>query len=275
MVGGTPQYLLQMDGRLTVEENIKNTILNPASALYEEPTNLLKQEVREPAIYNALITAIASGASKLSEIASKVGAETSVCATYIKNLISLGIVRKETPYGESSARKTIYLIEDNMFRFWYRFVPENSSIISRGAADLAYQRIKPHLSDYMGDVFEEMSKQYLWQQLLDGNMQVAFSDLGRWWGANPKTKRQEEIDIVGIADKHNALFGECKWTNEDIDLGVLETLIERSMLFSHANKSYYLFAKRGFTKGCADRAGEMPNVTLVTYGDMLKSQGAK
>ncbi|MBO4883809.1 MAG: AAA family ATPase, partial [Clostridia bacterium] len=58
MAGGTPQYLLQMDGRLSVEENIKNTFLNPASALFEEPVNLLKQEVREPAIYNALITAI-------------------------------------------------------------------------------------------------------------------------------------------------------------------------------------------------------------------------
>ncbi len=42
-------------------------------------------------------------------------------ATYIRNLISLGIVKKETPYGESSGRKTIYSIEDNMFRFWYRF----------------------------------------------------------------------------------------------------------------------------------------------------------
>ncbi len=269
MAGGTPQYLLQMDSRLSVEENIKNTFLNPASALFEEPVNLLKQEVREPAIYNALITAIASGASKLSEISSKVGEETSVCATYIRNLISLGIVRKETPYGESSARKTIYSIEDNMFRFWYRFVPENSSIIARGAADLAYQRIQPHLSDYMGPVFEEMSRQYLWRQLLDGNAPVAFSDLGRWWGANPKTKQQEEIDIVGVADKRNALFGECKWTNEKVDLSVLETFVERSLLFPHEHKYYYLFAKRGFTKGCTERAAEMPDVKLVTYREML------
>ena len=37
IAGGTPQYLLQMDDRLSIEDNIKNTYLNPISFLYEEP----------------------------------------------------------------------------------------------------------------------------------------------------------------------------------------------------------------------------------------------
>ena len=144
--------------------------------------------MREPAIYNAIITAIATGGTKLSEISSKVGEDTSVCATYIRNLISLGIVKKETPYGESSGRKTIYSIEDNMFRFWYRFVAENTSVISRGADELAYKRIEPYLSDYMGAVFEDISKQHLWNELLNDNCPVNFTDIGRWWGTNRKNK---------------------------------------------------------------------------------------
>ncbi len=270
IVGGTPQYLMQLDDNLSIEENIKNTHLNPSSAIFEEPNNLLKQEVREPAIYNAVITAIASGSSKMNEISNKIDEDTSVCASYIKNLITLGIVKKETPYGEKSSRKTIYSIEDNMFRFWYRFVPENTSIISRGATDLAYSRIAPEISSYMGGVFEEICKQYLWKLLLEGKCAVNFSDIGRWWGANPKTKSQEEIDIMGT-DKTSALFGECKWTNEKVDLDVLETLAERSTLFSYKKKHFYLFAKTDFTKGCIERAEEMGNVTLVTYEDIIRA----
>ncbi len=270
VVGGTPQYLMQLDDTLSIEENIKNTHLNPSSSIFEEPNNLLKQEVREPAIYNAVITAIATGSSKMNEISNKIDEDTSVCATYIKNLITLGIVKKESPYGEKSTRKTIYSIEDNMFRFWYRFVPENTSIISRGAVDLAYSRIAPEIPSYMGSVFEDICKQYLWKLLLEGKCAVNFTDLGRWWGANPKTKSQEEIDIMGT-DKDSALFGECKWTNEKVDLGVLETLVERSTLFSYKKTHFYLFAKTGFTKGCIDRANEMGNVTLVTYEDILKA----
>ena len=269
IVGGTPQYLLQMSDTLSVEENIKNTYLNPMSFLYEEPVNLLKQEVREPAIYNAIITAIATGHSRMSEISTKVGEDTNVVSGYIKNLISLGIIKRETPYGEKASKKSIYSIEDNMFYFWYRFVLDNNSVIVRGAADLVYKRIEAQLSDYMGRVFEEICTQYLWKLLLLGKMPIEFVSLGRWWGNDPRQKCQTEIDIMGEQDSNSAIFAECKWRNENVDLDVLETLIGRSRLFHYTNVHYYLFSKSGFTKGCMEKAEEMGNVTLVGYEDIV------
>ena len=268
IVGGTPQYLLQVDNGQSIEENVKRLLLNPASPMYEEPVNLLKQEVREPALYTAIVTAIAGGASRMSEISGKVGEDTNTCSAYIKNLVALGIVRKETPYGEKASKKSIYSIADNMFRFWYRFVPENASLIERGAAEIAYRRIEPYLSDYMGKVFEEICKQYLWRLLLDGKSPVMFASLGRWWGSDPVRKRQAEIDIMGEQDKTTALFAECKWTREKIDQSVLETLVERSGFFPYKNRHYFLFAKSGFTKGCSEAAKVLGNVELLRYADM-------
>lgn len=271
ITGGTPQYLLQMSEHLSIEDNIKNTFLNPTSSIYEEPENLLKQEVREPALYNAIITAIAGGASRMSEISGKVGENTSVCSSYIKNLMALGLVKKDTPYGEKESRKSVYAIADHMFRFWYRFIPENSSVIGRGAADLAYRRITPHLADFMGKVFEDICQEYLWKLLLDGTSPVEFSSLGRWWGTDPSTRRQEEIDIMGEQDNKTALFGECKWRQEPVDVGVLETLVNRSRLFHYSKVELYLFAKIGFTSGCMEQAEQMGNVHLVTYQDILNA----
>ena len=269
IVGGTPQYLLQINDKLSVEDNIKNTYLNPMSFLYEEPLNLLKQEVREPAIYNAIITAVATGYSRMSEISAKVGESTTVCSGYLKNLIDLGIIRKETPYGEKASKKTIYSIEDNMFYFWYRFVPDNASAIARGAENLVYKKIKSELNDYMGRVFEEICKQYLWKLLLEGQMPIEFTSLGRWWGNDPRKKAQTEIDIMGEQDSNSAVFAECKWRNENVDLDVLETLIDRSGLFHYTKVHYFLFSKTGFTKGCMEKAEEMGNVTLVRYADIV------
>lgn len=271
IVGGTPQYLLQMSDKLSVEENIKNTYLNPMSFLYEEPVNLLKQEVREPAIYTAIITAIATGHTRMSEISTKVGEDTNVCSNYLKNLMSLGMVQREIPYGEKASRKSVYSIEDNMFCFWYRFVMDNNSIIARGAADMVYKRIEPQLSNYMGRVFEEICKQYLWKQLLAGNVPVEFVSLGRWWGNDPIQKSQAEIDIMGEQDSESALFAECKWRNERVDTDILETLVRRSKLFRYKKVHYYLFSKSGFTKGCAEKAAESGNVTLVSYAEILGS----
>lgn len=269
IVGGTPQYLLQINDKLSVEDNIKNTYLNPTSFLYEEPLNLLKQEVREPAIYNAIITAVATGHSRMSEISTKVGESTTVCSGYLKNLIDLGIIKKETPYGEKTSKKSIYSIEDNMFYFWYRFVPDNMSAIARGAATLVYRRIKAQLNDYMGRVFEEICAQYLWKLLLEGNVPIEFTSLGRWWGNDPRKRAQTEIDIVGEQDSSSAIFAECKWRNENVDLDVLETLVDRSRLFHYTKMHYFLFSKTGFTKGCMEKAEEMGNVTLVSYDEIV------
>ena len=269
ITGGTPQYLFQMNDTLSIEDNIKNTFLNTSSFLFEETENLLKQEVRDTSIYNAIITSIATGASRVSEIASKVGEESSLCSNYLKNLIALGIVKREVPYGEKASRKSIYRIADNMFRFWYRFIPANASIIMRGAVDLAYKRIEPQLSDYMGNVYEDICGQYLWKRLINGESPVEFAELGRWWGNDPDTRKQTEIDIMAVQDRNTALFGECKWTNEKVDLGVLETLVKRSQLFHYNNTYLYLFSKNGFTKGCEEEAEKLGNVSLVTFQDIM------
>ncbi|MEN6314624.1 MAG: ATP-binding protein [Clostridiaceae bacterium] len=271
IVGGTPQYLLQMNDNVSLEENIKRRFLDPSSPLFEEPNNLLKQEVREPAIYNAIITAIATGSTKLSEISSKVGEETSACAAYIKNLISLGIIKKETPFAENSIRKTIYKIDDNLFRFWYRFIPDNIASINRGLIDAVYKKISPMLSDYMGAVFEDICIQYLWKLREQGKVKTEFTDLGLWWGNDAKNKCEAEIDIMGTGGADSALFSECKWTNERVDVGVLDTLVERSQLFRYKNVQLYLFAKTGFTKGCIEKADELDNVTLVAFNEIIKT----
>lgn len=84
-----------------------------------------------------------------------------------------------------------------------------------------YKRIELQLSNYMGRVFEEICMQYLWKQLLEGNAPIEFVSLGRWWGNDPIQKAQAEIDIMGERDSESALFAECKWRNEKVDIKLL------------------------------------------------------
>ena len=91
--------------------------------------------------YNAIIKAIAEGASRLNDITMKVGEDNSVVSKYLKTLIDLGIAKKEIPITEKPGKKTIYLLADNFFRFWYRFVPVNMSAIDSGnCKDLSTRR---------------------------------------------------------------------------------------------------------------------------------------
>lgn len=265
ITGGIPQYLAQIDDKKTLKENITDNFFEPSSYLYEEPSNLLKQELREPQTYNEIITAIATGSSRLNEISTKTGLATAVCNKYLTSLISLGIVKKERPIFDEKSKRTIYRIKDNMFRFWYRFVPQNVSQINSGAGERVYDGIERHISHYMGEVFEEICKQYMWKENIAERLPFYFRDAGRWWGTNPIKKSEQEIDIIAY-DETQAIFCECKWTNEPVSNSILDGLIEKSMIFNYREKYYFLFSKSGYTKECIKNAGR--NVKLIDFKDM-------
>ncbi len=268
VTGGIPHYInkLEVDG--DVDRALIDNLFNTSSYLYEEPENLLKQELREPAIYNSVITAIAGGASHSNEIATKVGIEAPVCAKYLKVLLDLGIIKKETPITEKPGRKTIYAIGDNFFRFWYRFVPQNTSAISAGRAEQIYEPvIKKYFSDYMGGVFEQMCREYLWQNA--DTLPILPSEIGQWWGNDSSEQKQIQIDIVGTpAEGNEYIIGSCKYKNEIIGVDELELIKHYAKVFGKGKKyHYYMFSKSGFTKGLRELA-DKGEVTLVTLDEM-------
>ena len=121
ITGGVPHYINNLDVRDSVDVALMENLFDRSSYLYEEPANLLKQELREPAIYNAIIKAIAEGASRLNDITTKVGEENSVVAKYLKTLIDLGIVKKETPITEKPGKKNDLSSGGQFFSFLVPF----------------------------------------------------------------------------------------------------------------------------------------------------------
>ncbi|MDR0388779.1 MAG: ATP-binding protein, partial [Spirochaetaceae bacterium] len=193
--GGIPEYLSHINNSLSLAKNLEELFFNPSGRLFEEPSNLLKQELKVPRTYNSIIAAIAKGASRLNDIASKAGIATSQCSNMLAALVSLGIVKKEYPVTGAGSRKTIYVLADLMFRFWYRFVLPDLSRISMGLGrTVCRELLAGGIEAHTGYVFEECARQFMLREL--GRGRFNFTDLGRWWGSNPVLHREEEIDIV-------------------------------------------------------------------------------
>lgn len=270
--GGTAMYLQQINQNKTLEENIKDIFLEPTGYLYEEPLLLLRQEVQEPGVYSAIIEAIAGGASKANEIATKTGEDVAKCLKYIKTLTELGIIYKEAPFGEKeSSRRTLYRISDFMFRFWYRYVSENKTLLETDAQDIVWQRkIMPDYSNYMGLVFESVCRDYLLNKNMHSELPILFTEIGRWWGTDSKTHQQVEIDLIA-KDKNDFLFCECKWKNELLDYGVLDDLREKADAFlkNRENTYFVLFSKSGFTQAVIDEANKDEKIILADLNDIV------
>ena len=270
ILGGTPQYLLQFSPERTIEDNIKEHMLDTASYLYDEPKSLMRQELRNPSVYNGIVEAIALGASKPNEVATKIGESPTKAAKYLLTLQELRIIAKDFPAGDipEVSRKAKYRLSDPLFSFVYRFVYRNRSMAEQGLTDDLYaMKIKPELMPYMGKVFESACIQFLVRQNRMHRLPLVVESFQSWWGGNPETRRQEEIGIVGISGD-SALYGECKYRNELVGMEVLDKLILRSSCVPKNRRTFVLFSKIGFSDALLARAAIDENLLLFTLDDL-------
>ena len=267
VTGGVPKYLSLFDDKDTLDNNLLMQFFNKDSFLYEETDNLLKQELNEPAFYKAIITAVAQGGTQMKDIASKTGKDSGVCSMYIKPLMELGIIKREIPVMDKpQSKKSIYRISDGLFRFWYRFVYGNTSLINIGKGEVVYEQVKPQISAFMGEIFEDICIQYMWS--IYNELPVKFQNIGRWWGNNPIKRCQQELDFIAYDDlAKSAIFGECKWRNEQVTESVIDNLISKSEMFGFEEKYYSVFSKGGFTESAKKR--ESDRVKLIEFADMV------
>lgn len=279
ITGGVPHYINKLGVRGSIKDALIENFFDTSAYLFEEPENLLKQELREPAIYNSVITAIADGATKLNQISDRTGNGTAICTKYLKSLMELGIVQKRQPIIQKSSRKTTYHISDQFFRFWYRFVPQNMMAIASDSMGRIYAAaVDSFLPSYMGLVFEEICKQYLIYYA--PQLPFPLQDIGEWWGAHSKKKKEVQVDIVALGAKSdNAasgrrfIIGSCKYKNEPIGTDELDLLQDYASLFTteEDERFYYIFSKSAFTSGLQEKQ-KQGEVTLVTLEEIYKNR---
>lgn len=274
--GGIPAYLKFINPSKNLQTNIINNFFDKDNVIYDEPNNLLKEELREPAVYNSIITAIATGSSKINEIATKTGIEKSKVSIYIKKLMELQIIKKEKPIvDKENSRKSIYELNDNLFKFWYKFIAQNKTSIEfdDDKNRLYNEIIKPYIEEYTGKVFEEVCKQYFLRNISSKEkIPFIFNQIGRWWGTNPNIRQEEEIDLLLYTnDNKKACFVECKWRNQKVDMNILNELIRKSELLPQFEHRYYaLCSKTGFKQDVIEYAKNHENVRLYDLEEIVK-----
>ena len=268
ILDGIPEYLKKFSDTLTIEENIKNAILDKSTYLYNEANLLVRQELREPQRYYSIIEAIALGNTKLGDIYTRTALDKAVINQYLKSLKELNIVEREVPVTEHNPLKSkmgIYKLVDNYFKFWFRFVLPNMSELEENEVEYVFEKkVQPFLSEYMGYVFENICMQFLKKLKKQNALPFRFSNIGRWW------YKAEEIDIVAF-DTENVLFGECKWQNRIIGVNELNRLKDKAKFANQGRwgREYFvLFSKSGFSSELVEQAKTDDDLLLFSAEDM-------
>ena len=197
ITGGVARYIEQlMNNRCTNVKKMLHYVCGSGDSYFiEEGKSVLIQEFgKQYGTYFSILDQIAHGDVTQSDIEAALGVKS--LGGQLKVLEEkYGIIRKKRPVGAKEGSQTVrYEIQDNFFRFWFRYIHRYSSLIE-------IQNL-PALEQIMTDDYQTFSgialERWFRQKMMES---CRYKIIGGWWqaggGVYAKGNSDEfEIDIV-------------------------------------------------------------------------------
>ena len=214
VAGGYPRYYVAIEDENLSNasfENIIDRFFFVENATFEdEVMSILSLEFgKRSGVYYDILTAVASGSTRISEIASFLTKKETDLTRQIHELVHhFNILNYEE---QVIGNKKLLYIDHPLMDFWFRFFYKNNSDYKRRNPRFV-ENTKININNHIGKRFEIICREFLINQ---NKIPFEYHKIGRQWGKikdAPKGQNTYEIDIVALnSDSKEILFIECKW----------------------------------------------------------------
>ncbi|MEZ4726312.1 MAG: ATP-binding protein [Caldilineaceae bacterium] len=265
LTGGMPAYLAQLYPNRSWWTNLSQTVFDPANILYHDGLTLLRDELRDPRYYVAVLLAIANGQHALSAIAREAGIERSSLPSYLATLEGAGYVERRVPIGiarHSERQRGTWHIADPYIRFWGRYILPYTGAIEKGqGAGLVEQILRPTWEQFVAITWEELARGSVYTLATQRTPGFWPEAVGSWWDA------KHQIDVAAVSYQQRiAWLGEARWRNQPMGMADLETLQQKGKVWQEQERGwriyYALFSRSGFSQPLLARAKTDPDLLL-------------
>ena len=275
--GGMPRYLEPVDPRRSFQSNVASLLLSPRGEVRTQIETLIVQEegLVDIAKYQSILTAIGTGRTRLSEIASSTGLKVDrALRDKVERLIDLGYVCRERNPGAPVNAPHLHRIADPAVAFYYAFVaPYETALEVARPAHVWRDRLRPLFRAHMGFVFERVVEQAYHRHRDDLDLPVV-REWGRWEGAD-RNREPLEIDVVSELLDGRMLTGAVKHRSGPVGAGIitrhsrdLERLAVSGVRWAHralADEAPLLFASAGGFTGAFHQMAEASGRPVIAW----------
>lgn len=243
-LGGSPGLWNCLSVNLSARENIIHNILNKDSRLHEEMSMYMAEELREPAVYNTILSALARDFNKLNDIFAHTGFSRAKISVYLKNLMEIDLVEKVSSVetaGYANTQKGIYRIANTYVKFYFRFLFSQQSMLQEVSPQEYYDlKVKDYYSDFVEEAYRKICREYFAKN---------YSSVGEWIG------KTGVVDIVAKDAEGNITVAMCsyskKMTYEDYEWLMFQ--LKKAMI---KTDNILLFGEMGFDEQLISEASE-------------------
>ena len=208
--GGVPRYWESVKPFSSLKDAVNDLVFNKHGLFHQEPHRLLVDDMRSDVQPHSLLSVIAGGCHRLSEIAARLGKQAVSLANPLALLMDLGYIKRDIPYGESlrSTKRTLYRLSDPFLLFWYRYVYPSLSLLEQDVTQPVVEQWERHFGFHCGEIWENLARLSVPRIQIGG---IQWKEAHRWWGKDTNGA-DCEVDVVAESiDGKNILIGEAKW----------------------------------------------------------------
>jgi AAA+ ATPase superfamily predicted ATPase len=273
--GGIPRYWeLASDVGRDVMQQIDRLVLDPLGPLHTEPDRLLLEELPPAVELRPILDAIGLGAHRITEIAGRIGRQVTSLGRAMQRLQEMGLVRRETPFGESESqtKRSLYKLDDPFARLWFRVVAPHRARLAACTPSERIALLRKHWPALAAAAWEELCRMLV----ADLGRKTELGRRGpwqtgkRWWQGN-----LPEWDLVSrSADEQSLLVAEVKWSTRPFERKELVKLA-RAVAAKPLPHWHASDARREVVRGLfvpvvrAGMARQIEGVQIVTGRDFL------
>lgn len=242
--GGIPRYWETRQRFDDLRSAVIETLFSTTGLYYDEVNRLLLDDLRDLAQPISLLTLIAQGVNRPSELGARLGRKASDLYRPLNRLVSLGYVQREVPFSESPRKSKIvrYGLSDPFLRFYHRFVVPNGSMIGAGRGEEVWNDLQKKWAGFVSWQWEKLCEDAVRAGLLGKDIR----HVGRWWGKGTDGQAAE-LDIVATnADHSRWIVVECKWGSPKKPVHIREVAarkLRQTTFYNGAPVEAYLAAK--------------------------------
>src|SRR3989338_351440 len=250
--GGYPKYYVSIEDEnllgKSIEDILERFFFQENALLEEEVNQILSLEFgKRSGVYYNILSAIANGNTRISEIASFMNKKETELSRQINELVNyFELIDVERPVVMG---RNVFYIKHPIINFCFRFFYKDISNYHR-RSPLLIKKIKNEINAFVGRRFENVCKEYVHE-----NRSEEIHQTGRQWGkirGAEKGKNTYEIDIVALNEQtKDILFVECKWQSKVNAEKILAELKEKAKHVEWNNekrKEHYAVFAKSFSK---------------------------
>lgn len=266
VTGGFPGFLNLIEPGKSFRDNLYKMFFETNAYMFRCGRDWIERRVRQPAVYHAILYAIASGKVRLGEIAEEVGIDYNKLSKYIGSLLNMGIIERIIPADEKQINKqhkrTFYIIRNNMLLFWYHFVfPVQSSIQTGAGKKILRTEVLSQLDTYAQKIFFDVCFQYCEALKQKGNFSMNFQNIGYFW------KQEISLDkmfLIAFNTRQYCLM-KCLWDKQKVSVRQLQEMEEEGPT-EFVNKEVFnvVFSRKGFTGPALQYSAKHPKIRLIS-----------